>query len=112
MAELAPVAILLPSFCHWYMRLLPVAVIVKVADCSGTINSCGSGWTVISGGSTTEGGREGWRDGEREGGREGGEERGGREGGREGEREGGREGEGERDRGRKGGMEGGREKGK
>ena len=65
-------AILLPSFCHWYMRLSPVAVTVKVADCPGTISSCGSGWTVITGGLTAERGREGEREEEREGGREGG----------------------------------------
>ena len=47
-----------------------MAVTVKVADCPGTINSCGSGWSVISGGSTAEGGREGGRERSREGGRE------------------------------------------
>ena len=63
-----------------------MAVTVKVAGCPGTINSCGSGWSVISGGSTAEGGREGGREVGREGGREV-----GREGGREVGREGGRE---------------------
>ena len=47
-----------------------MAVTVKVAGCPGTTNSCGSGWSVISGGSTAEGGREGGREGSREGGRE------------------------------------------
>ena len=65
-----------------------MVVTVKVADCSGTINSCGSGWSVITGGSTTEGGgREVGREGGREGWREG-----GMEGGREGWKEGGRRG--------------------
>ena len=47
-----------------------MAVTVKVAGCPGTTNSCGSGWSMISGGSTAEGGREGGREGSREGGRE------------------------------------------
>ena len=73
-----------------------MAVTVKVAGCPGTIISCETGWPVIIGGSTAEGGREGGRDGWTEGGREE-----GREGGREREREGGR--------GRDRGIEGGRE---
>ena len=47
-------AILLPSFCHWYMRLSPVAVTVKVAGCPGTINVSETGWPVIMGGFTAE----------------------------------------------------------
>ena len=38
-----------------------MAVTVKVAGCPGTINSCGSGWSVITGGSTVEEGRDGGR---------------------------------------------------
>ena len=81
-----------------------MAVTVKVADCPGTISSCGSGWSVITVGSTTEGGRKGGREGGRKGGREG-----GREEGREGRRERGREGGKEGGRGRDQGIEGGRE---
>ena len=51
-----------------------MAVTVKVADCSGTTNSCGSGCSVIMGGSTAEGGREGGTEGGRDGGRKGGME--------------------------------------
>ena len=53
-SELAPVAILLPSFCHWYMRSSPVAATVKVAGCPGTINVSETGWPVIMGGFTAE----------------------------------------------------------
>ena len=67
-----------------------MAVTVKVADCPGTINSCGSGWSVITVWSTTEGGRKGGREERREGGREGGRERGKKGERREGGREGGR----------------------
>ena len=56
-AEVAP-AIFLPFFCHWYMRLLPVAVTVKIADCPGTTNSSETGWTVIMGGFTAERGKD------------------------------------------------------
>ena len=64
-AELAPVAILTVSFCHWYMRLSPVAETVKVAGCPDTTNVSETGWPVITAGSTAEG----WREGGREGGR-------------------------------------------
>ena len=58
-AELAPVVILTPFVCHWYMRLSPMAVTVKVADCPGTTNVSETGWTVIMGGFTAEdGGRK------------------------------------------------------
>ena len=63
--------ILLPPFCHWYMRLIPVAVTVKVTDCPGITNSCGSGWPVIMGVSTAEEGRDGGRKEGMEGGRKG-----------------------------------------
>ena len=39
-----------------------MAVTVKVADCPGITNSCGSGWPVIMEGSTAEGGRNGGRE--------------------------------------------------
>ena len=55
--KIAPVGISLSSFCHWYVRSTPVAVTVKVAGCPGTTNSRGSGWTVIMGGITEEGGK-------------------------------------------------------
>ena len=54
-------AISLPPFCHWYMRLSPVAVTVKVADCPGTTNISETGWSVIMGRSTAEEGRDGGR---------------------------------------------------
>ena len=60
-AELAPMAISTPSFCHWYMRLSPVAVTVKVADCPGITNARETGCSVITGGSTAEEGRDGGR---------------------------------------------------
>ena len=68
-----------------------MAVTMKVAGCPGTIISCETGWPVIIGGSTAEGGREGGRDGRREG-RKKGEREGGREreGGIKGSKEGGR----------------------
>ena len=63
-AEVAP-AIFLPFFCHWYMRLSPVymrlvsvAVTVKIARCPGTTNSSETGWTVIVGGFTAERGKD------------------------------------------------------
>ena len=40
---------------------------VKAAGCPVTTNSCGSGWLVITGGSTAKGGREGGKEGGREG---------------------------------------------
>ena len=98
-------AISLSSFCHWYMRLSPIAVTVKVADCPGIIISCETGWSVITGRSTAEGGRDGGREGGKKGEREGGRE-GGKEGGRE--REGRREEGRGRDRGIEGSKEGGR----
>ena len=48
-----------------------MAVTVKVAGCPGTTNISETGWSVIMGGSTAEGGREGEREERRrEGGRE------------------------------------------
>ena len=40
---------------------------VKAAGCPVTTNSCGSGWLVITGGSTAKGEREGGREEGREG---------------------------------------------
>ena len=56
-AEVAP-AIFLPFFCHWYMRLVSVAVTAKVARCPGTTNSSETGWTVIMGEFTAESGKD------------------------------------------------------
>ena len=57
MAEVAP-ATFVPFFCHWYMRLVSMAVTVKVAGCPGTTNVSETGWTVIMGGFTTERGKD------------------------------------------------------